>query len=294
MSAQHSANTQHNCSGARQELCTTCTPSRELHRSSSMRAGLLALGTASCAPLLALTPVRMHANLSWQPLFDYDPAVPVASDADVVSLHEDAVRAPIISPSSFATHAAASAHQPANAHPATQVWGVPWEHFLSGGTTPPAAFWTEHIRHVIASTSAGGPWAAPRGAFLSLSLVNHGGGRTCPAGNASSASEPNKPFAGCSACYDFDPNTNPGAAAVRAAYVAYARYMVGAIKPAWVCHAVEVNLYRQACGATRWASLVSFANQVYDSLKADAPNTIFFPSFQVRRLRRERHQPKGE
>lgn len=224
-----------------------------------MWAALLALlgSPASAAPLLAVTPIRMHTNLSREPLFDYDATAPVTADADVVSLHEDA------------------------------IYGVPWEHFLSGGAVPAPAFWTEHLRTLQAHTSPGGPWAAAGGVFLSLSLVNHGGGRTCPAGNASSAANANAPFSGCTACFDFDPSTNPRASAVRAAYIAYASAMVRAVEPRWMCHAVEVNMYRRACGATKWAALVSFANEVYAAIKSLRPALTVFPSFQSEFLRGE-------
>lgn len=202
----------------------------------------------------------MHANWSRQPLVDFDEAVPIALDADVLSLHEDA------------------------------AFGVPWQHYLSGGSESAPKFWADHMARVKAATTAGGPWATREGLFLSLTLVANGLGRSCPAGNASNASNANAPFVGpssglCTACYDFNTSTNPEAKAVRAAHLQYVADMVKATQPRFVNHAVEVNMFFAACGAARWPALVEFANDVYAAVKAARPAALVFPSFQASFLR---------
>ena len=84
---------------------------------------------------LAVTPITLGSNLSLHPLLDYDWRAPVSQDADVVSLHEDA------------------------------VVGVPWEHFLSGGKTPAPAFWTDHVAAMRKAATSDG--ACSRVALLS-------------------------------------------------------------------------------------------------------------------------------
>jgi hypothetical protein len=206
------------------------------------------------AHYLALAPIRFHGNTSQQPLMDYALQLPITTDADVVSLHEDA------------------------------VYGVPWAHFMSNGTVAAPAFWTAHVARLRAATIEGGPWATASGSFLTLSLVNHGLGRTCPAGNASTPSNPNQQFAGCSGCFDFNVTTNPSALAVRAAYVRYVLAMVSTLSPRWVCFP-EVNMFQSACSTEKWAAVVEFSNEVFAAVKAAHPLTGVFPSFQADFLR---------
>ena len=221
----------------------------------SPSSSLLGLAT----PLLALTPLRMHGNWTRQPLIDFDESVHVALDADVTSLHEDA------------------------------AFGVPWQFYLSHARSPPA-FWTQHLERIQAGIASGGPWATRHGVLLSLSLVNNGLGRTCPAGNASSVTNPNAAFVGpltgpCTACYDFNVSTNPEASLVRAAHLKYVADVVAATRPQFINHAVEVNMYLNECSSQRWAAVVDFANDVYAAVKAAHPPALVFPSFQAAFLR---------
>ena len=63
--------------------------------------------------------------------------------------------------------------------------------------------------------------------------------------------------------------------------------MVQALQPTYVCHAVELNIYRQQCGDGRWAAVVDFANQIYAAVKEELPAAVVFPSFQAGFLRGE-------
>jgi hypothetical protein len=164
-----------NMSSSREFVNDTSVELDVLHKTATITWAQLATDPALQPPLLSVTPLRTHTNWSRQPLVDFDESVRVVDDADVVSLHEDA------------------------------AFGIPWEHYLSGGSVPKPAFWSEHVARLKAGTAPGGPWHCAQGVFLSLTLVQHGGGRSCPAGNASSAGNANAPFVGpttgvCSSC----------------------------------------------------------------------------------------------
>ena len=227
---------------------------------------LLLRGVPTMAPasqFLAATSIQLHPDLSQQPIWDYSwTNNELQADADVVSVHEDA------------------------------AYGIPWEHFFSAkGTVPPPTPWSEHIATMQAALSHGGVWQTAHGSFLTLSLVNNGLGRTCPAGNATESGGTATfvgPLTGpCSGCYDFNPATNPEAQLVRDAHLKYVDTMVRAIRPRFLCHAPEVNLYASSCSATQWQSVVSFANDVYKVAKAANTSVTVFPSFQAGFLRGE-------
>eukprot|EP00729_Bicosta_minor_P014643 gene14643-15895_t len=138
-------------------------------------------------------------------------------------------------------------------------WGIPWSHFFSlsaNGTAP-----ERHIADVShALLSGNGVWNTAAGSFLTLSLVNGG-------------------------CYNFDPASNPEAHDVRNAHLQYVTAMVMKLKPRFLCHAPEVNMYRSSCNASAWASVVQFANDVYAAAKKVNSSILVFPSFQAKYLR---------
>lgn len=91
----------------------------------------------------------------------------------------------------------------------------------------------------------------------------------------------------CTGCYDFNPATNPEAQLVRDAHLRYVDAMVRAIRPRFLCHAPELNLYASTCSATQWEAVVDFANDVYQTAKAANSTVSVFPSFQAGFLRGE-------
>ena len=224
----------------------------------------------------AATPIQLHANTRAAPLWDFSLTnTELRTDVDVVSVHEDA------------------------------MWGVPWDHFLSlgnGNSTPvplgpPPAAWSAHVAAMQGALAGGGVWRTKtgHGPFLTLTLFNGGlGGRSCPALNVTASGDSTQfvgPSTGqvCAGCYDFDPASNPEAAIVRAAHIRYVETMVRALRPRFLCHAPEINMYASACSPVRWAAAVDFANDVYDAAKAAALNgsasLSVFPSFQAAFLR---------
>ena len=171
-------------------------------------------------------------------------------------------------------------------------WGIPWAHFFAAdGATAPPAIWSRHIAALQAAQRSGGVWSTPGGNFLTLSLVNNGLGRTCPASNVTDSGASDSfvgPVTGpCTGCYDFDPTRNPEAALVRAAHLKYVTMMVKALRPRYLCHAPEVNQYASVCSAEQWASVVEFANDVFAVAKLANASIAVFPSFQAGFLRGE-------
>ena len=143
-------------------------------------------------PFLAATAIQLHSDTKVQPVYGFNlKNNELQTDADVVSIHEDA------------------------------GWGIPWAHFFAAvnvSTVPPPAKWTAHIAAMRQAQSSG-VWQTAHGSFLTLSLVNNGLGRTCPASNVTESGG-SDPFIGpttgpCTGCYDFNPKTNPEAALVR-------------------------------------------------------------------------------
>ena len=220
-------------------------------------------GTGDSRPLLAATSIQLHSDVTKQPIWDFSFANDeLQTDVDVVSIHEDA------------------------------AFGVPWEHFFAANmsTVPPPAVWVQHLEDMEHALTDG-VWRTAHGSFLTLSLVNNGLGRTCPAGNVT-ADAGTTTFVGpltgpCTACYDFDPKTNPEAQLVRDAHLKYVYTMVTLLKPRFLCHAPEVNMYASSCSAAQWKAVVDFANDVYNVAKQANSSVTVFPSFQASFLRGE-------
>ena len=224
-------------------------------------AALTSPGGSAVAPtLLAATAIQLHSDIKVQPVYDFNlQNAELQTDADVVSIHEDA------------------------------GWGIPWRKFFTPAVPAPAV-WARHIAAMQGALESG-VWRTAHGSFLTLSLVNNGLGRTCPAANVTEAGG-SDPFIGpttgpCTGCYEFDPTRNPEAALVRAAHLKYVSMMVKALRPRYLCHAPEVNMYASACSAEQWASVVEFANDVYAAAKQANASLKVFPSFQAAFLRGE-------
>ena len=214
-------------------------------------------------PLLAATSIQLHSDVTKQPIWDFSFANDeLQTDVDVVSIHEDA------------------------------AFGIPWEHFFAENvsTVPAPTAWVQHLED-IEHALTDGVWRTAHGSFLTLSLVNNGLGRTCPAGNVTADAGTTTfigPLTGpCTACYDFDPKTNPEAQLVRDAHLKYVYTMVTLLKPRFLCHAPEVNMYASSCSAAQWKAVVEFANDVYNVAKEANSSVTVFPSFQASFLRGE-------
>jgi hypothetical protein len=203
------------------------------------------LARSASASLWASSPISVDLRLI-APAFRSD--TPLATDADVVFLPWD------------------------------NFYGVPWQTLLQGARPPVS--WALRLSQTLQMALA---WGKP--VFLGLPLGS-GPYRGCPAYNASDGIgywPVVEPFAGCpsSGCYDWDPATNPEAASVRSAYVNFTVLMAATFRPAYLALGTDVNLYAEGCGGTNtpaFAALIDFSNQVYQAVKAEAPNMVVFPT----------------
>jgi hypothetical protein len=77
-------------------------------------------------------------------------------------------------------------------------------------------------------------------------------------------------------CYDFA--NGPDAGRIRAAYLAYVRWMVDFFEPKFLAHGVETNAYDLFCPA-EYDSLKQLLNEVYEQEKAADSDLPIFPTF---------------
>ena len=166
----------------------------------------------------------------------------LATDVDVVAIHQD-------------------------------FYGIPWDEFRTGAPLPTA--WVAAMDELVHdSQTLGTP------VFLSLALVQ-GPSRHFLADKASTGSDGKlKTTTAWSAeCYDF--STAADGAAMRAAYVAYVKWMIDRFDPKWVNVAVEINLFDTGCSDSAWNALVDTERAAYEAAKAEKPGVIAFPSIQA-------------
>jgi hypothetical protein len=69
-------------------------------------------------------------------------------------------------------------------------------------------------------------------------------------------------------------------AKVRAAFVAYAKYLALNYKPAYMALGVEVDMVYAAGGDASFGEYLSLYFEAYDAVKAASPDTLVFPTFQ--------------
>ncbi|MCB1035502.1 MAG: hypothetical protein KDD47_16890, partial [Acidobacteria bacterium] len=168
----------------------------------------------------------------------------LGADADVASLHQD-------------------------------FYGVPWQAFADGREPP--AEWQARIGEAVQRARSQGPPI-----YLSLALVG-GDGR------AYLASRPLATPAGLTTeeewserCFNF--STHPDGARWRDAYLAYVRYMVNRIHPAYLTPGIEVNLFQHSCDGTdpgAYDALIGVLNDAYQVAKSVDPELPVFPSLQI-------------
>ena len=205
--------------------------------------------------LFAATPVQIDTSTP-EFFFHFDPNIPLATDVDVVALHDD-------------------------------YYGVPYSAFLDNGALPLS--WMSRLNATLEAALA---WKKP--VYLALELLS-GPLRTCPAQNASDgagAAPHVTPFAGCTSCYDF---SLPAAAPLQRAAALYATFVVEAmldhnIPLVALNLAPEINLGAgRLCSPQWWPSTVEYFNGIYAVLKAvlarrGLAHTPVFASIQVETL----------
>ncbi|MCB9479833.1 MAG: hypothetical protein H6683_09140 [Deltaproteobacteria bacterium] len=84
-------------------------------------------------------------------------------------------------------------------------------------------------------------------------------------------------------CFDFD--NHEKADEIKTAYRNYVNWMIDKFDPTWLTTVIEINIYESAC-EDEYASLMDFANEIYDMVKAAHPDLPTFPTFVVHFLYR--------
>jgi hypothetical protein len=153
-----------------------------------------------------------------------------------------------------------------------EYYGVPWDTFLAGQPPPPA--WVSVMDSLAATAKS-----AHKPVFLSVSMLD--GGRTKLADKTVVSGSTITTQSWSTACFDFA--TDPTGPSVKAAYLAYVAWMIDEFSPAYLDHAIEINLFFEAC-PSQASALVEVANATYDAVKAKSPSLLVFPSFQLEHL----------
>ncbi len=154
-------------------------------------------------------------------------------------------------------------------------WGVPWDYCDASGCTVPTA-WDSKWRDLAATARVTG-----KTIYLAVSPLSDR--RTIAKRElADGATEEHwLPVAVVDAngCYKFvEDATN--AAAYKAAYISFLKYLVGLFQPTYLSPAVEMNMPFTACPAQK-AAWIAWYSDVYAALKASYPALIVFPTFQM-------------
>lgn len=198
-------------------------------------------GSTSGRPLFGSTPVQLDLDDTVTLVFgDFD----LASDVDVVSLHQD-------------------------------FYGIPWEAFAAGKAPPRP--WANRMEEIRAWAQA-----EQRPVYLSLELVG-GNGRAHLAKRAVVSGGELRVEDGWSPpCINLD--THPQGEKWKRAFLSYVRYMVDTFRPRYLTPAIEINLFQRACDEQdpgAYDALVALHNQAYDLARSIDPGLAIFPSLQI-------------
>jgi hypothetical protein len=154
-----------------------------------------------------------------------------------------------------------------------EFYGLPWDAFESD-TAPPVE-WVAVMDRLAASAHG-----AKKPVFLSVTMLN--GKRESLAPKTRIEQGQVKTTDDWSAkCYDFA--RAPDAAQKREAYLRYVASMVTRFAPTYLNIAIEVNLFLEKCPEAT-PGLIALINAVYGAVKAESPDTLVFPSFQIDHL----------
>jgi len=147
-------------------------------------------------------------------------------------------------------------------------FGLPWDEFIAGAPLP--SVWTDIMEQIRSDGKN-----AELGIYLGLTPL--GGMRNSIAAKATEVSgELAVDTEWLTGCYNFD--SGPDAQNIRAAFLAYVRWMVEYFDPDFLTHGLEINIYDVAC-PDEYPSLLSLLNQAYDQEKAINPALPLFPTF---------------
>jgi len=174
----------------------------------------------------------------------------LADDVDLISLHNDFI-------------------------------GVPWKAFEDGNISDLPPLWKAAVDEWVKLVQD-----ANKGVFLSLALVGGSGRNTLAAEAGEQDGKLITKDNWALPCFNFD--TDPDGQRWRKAYLEYVKYMVGRFKPAYVNHAIEVNMFAAACDKMdpgAFDSVKKVADAAYDAARQAHPQAVVFPSFQIDTMR---------
>jgi hypothetical protein len=154
-----------------------------------------------------------------------------------------------------------------------EFYGIPWAAFEQDSAPP--AEWRALLDELAAAAKT-----KQRPVFLSISMLNGARERLAATtriedGQVKTDDDSSAP------CYDFA--TASDSATKQQAYLRYVDYMVDHFDPKYLNIAIEVNLFFEKC-PTATAGLITVINAVYDHVKAQHPDVVVFPSFQIDHL----------
>jgi hypothetical protein len=154
-------------------------------------------------------------------------------------------------------------------------WGVPWIQCLDGTCTDsdlPAA-WVNQWKNLAENAHASG-----KTIYLAVSPL---GNRRTLAKRvlADGTYQENWAPADSNGCYKFVEDA-ANAATYQTAYIAYVKYLVNLVKPAYLSPAVEMNIPFTECAAQK-SAWIAWYTGVQNALKAEYPSLVIFPTFQM-------------
>jgi hypothetical protein len=149
-------------------------------------------------------------------------------------------------------------------------WGVPWSEFEKPAPIPPAA-WAAKWTALAAQAKSTG-----KRIYLALSPLTD---RKTLTRNVNDNGTPGINWApvDASGCYPF--STDANAAAHKAGYIAYVKYVVGIVNPDFLSPAVEMNMPFTNCAAHKNA-WIAWYTDVHNELKKSFPSLPIFATFQ--------------
>jgi hypothetical protein len=149
-------------------------------------------------------------------------------------------------------------------------FGLPWDEF--GGDLPLPQVWVDKMTEIKAGADA-------LGVDIYLSLTPISGYRSKLGAKATDVEGElfvDEDWA--PGCYNFA--DGPNHEFIRTAFLHFVRWMVDFFDPAFLTHAIEMNMYDINC-PDDYESLIDLLNEAYDQEKAENPDLPIFATFTV-------------
>lgn len=161
---------------------------------------------------------------------------------------------------------------------ADDFWGVPWDQCNASGCTPPAAWVSKWTSFANSANSQG------KTLYLALSplqdrkrlapKVDNTTGNPVPNWEAPAQIDAN-------GCYRF--STDANAAAYKAAYISYVKYLVNLVGARYITPSVEMNIQFTQCPSQKTA-WIAWYTELHNEIKTVYPSRVIFPTFQMEHM----------